>query len=154
MIRFLGKKAGLYPDDKLVAIETVIGLNDDLMREAVPSLYLRMKPEKYGYTNVKNDKGEFTKEHDATVMGVRKALGEEGIPRYYKYLEELLGDNPFFAGSDLTIADLDVLPRINWFGKGNLDGVKSDNLDSFPKLKAWHTRVQAIPAIAKWYESH
>jgi len=76
---------------------------------------------------------------------------EEQMPAFLTLLEKLLttnhGGDKFFAGDELTWADLQLLTLATFIGF--LAGVDSPYAN-FPKLSALKTRVERVPRIAEW----
>ena len=60
-------------------------------------------------------------------------------------LEELLGDNPFLAGADLSLADLHLAPVLAYF-TATPEG--QAQMPDYPKLAAWWAAVSARPSMA------
>ena len=70
------------------------------------------------------------------------------LPTHLENLERLLGDQDYFCGTKLNVADLNIFDV--------LDVTKCqipDVLDALPKLKAFFARVSTRPNIAKWIAS-
>ncbi|WP_292051442.1 MULTISPECIES: glutathione S-transferase N-terminal domain-containing protein [unclassified Brevundimonas] len=61
--------------------------------------------------------------------------------RLYSVIERRLQDRDYLAG-DYSIADMAAWPWI-------IPTLQGQDLDSFPKLKAWHARIKARPAVEK-----
>ncbi|KAL7505080.1 hypothetical protein ACHAWX_000599 [Stephanocyclus meneghinianus] len=152
MLRLVGEadeEDKLYPSDvvKRLKIEQVLGLLGDLTRAWNPSLYLNMRPERFGYPA--DWSGE---EKDKIVKAVREAFMSEDFPKFMGYFEELLKQNGdgYLAGEDLTIADLSAFPRISYFTKGVADHIPKDCLDSYVGVKGWLERVASHPKVAAY----
>eukprot|EP00804_Cyclotella_cryptica_P030902 CCRYP_019751-RA/>CCRYP_019751-RA protein AED:0.03 eAED:0.03 QI:217/1/1/1/1/1/2/180/274 len=155
MLRLVGEadeEGKLYPSDvaKRVKIEQVLGLVGDLTRAWSPSLYLSMRPGRFGYPA--DWSGE---EKDKVVKAVREAFMSEDFPRFMGYFEELVKENGdgFLTGEDLTIADLSAFQQISYFTKGIAEHVPKDCLDSFVGVKGWLERVASHPKIAAYKAS-
>jgi glutathione S-transferase len=61
--------------------------------------------------------------------------------------ETALGDGPYLAGRDYTLADIAILPYVFAF---NL--VRGELFQSHPRTKEWYARVMARPAVKATYE--
>jgi len=149
MLRYVGQVAGLYPTDKILKVEEVIGIEEDLGRAVMPSLYVGMRPHIYGYPE------EMPQEERAEIQKKlrEKLVAADGdIPRMLGYLENFLGDSQFMCGDEPTIADCQVIPRLRHLTKGVLDGVPTTILDGFPKLKAYSARFHELPKIKAYHE--
>jgi len=69
--------------------------------------------------------------------------GQEGrVKQAVGYVAEMLGSDPFLAGSDLTLADISVSTALGIW-RGALDGALPD------KLVAYHERMAARPAYQR-----
>jgi len=69
--------------------------------------------------------------------------GQEGrVKQAVGYIAEMLGSNPFLAGSDLTLADISVSTALGIW-RGALDGALPD------KLIAYQERMAARPAYRR-----
>jgi glutathione S-transferase len=69
---------------------------------------------------------------------------KEPAARFAKELERLLGSGQFFAGSNVSLADLHVLPVVTYLaatpeGKVILEGA--------PNLRGWLSRMQKRPSV-------
>ena len=82
----------------------------------------------------------------------RKVANEQMFPCMFEMLERRLGENMYFCGDVMTIAD------VQWYvmGSGILDGtyeggiVRSDVLTPFEKLVALVERVGKHPRVVLW----
>ena len=152
MLRMVGSLGdeSLYPTDvrKRLEIDEVLGLVDDLSRDWSPSIYIAMRPEKFGYVE------DFTadKKEELTKM-LREKFLKESLPTFMGYFKDHIekSNNKFLCGDKLTIADLSALHTIMYFKKGIADHVPKDSLDPFPVVTAWIDRVMAVPKIAEYY---
>lgn len=72
--------------------------------------------------------------------------GNEGR-RIYKLLDARLGEVPYLAGSDYSIADIATYP---WIALHRFDG---EDLTDYSHLHAWFQRIEARPAVARGYEA-
>ena len=61
--------------------------------------------------------------------------------------EAALGEGPYLAGRDYTLADIAILPYVFAF---NL--VRKDLFESHPRTREWYERVMARPAVKATYE--
>jgi glutathione S-transferase len=65
------------------------------------------------------------------------------IENHFSYLENLLGDRPFFVGNDLTGADIQLLFVFEAAG---------ERLKPYPRLVAYRDRMHARPAYQRGIE--
>jgi glutathione S-transferase len=129
ILRYVGRRAGLYPvDDPLRAlkVDEALDLGEDLYHLIGPSI------------------GE---QDAARRMAMRKVLAEETLPRWGGYLEKLLvanGRTGFAVGDSLTVADLKLHWIVDKLTNGSLDGVPKTVLGRFETLTAWRKNVAAV----------
>jgi len=133
LARFIGRKAGLYPEDALQALycdETM-----DVVEDAQHAI---------GAT--------FGLEGDA-LKNAREKLVAGRLTTYLRGLGELLdrgGD--YFAAGRLTVADLKVLMLVRWVDSGGLDHVPKDLVASVaPGLAEHRKRIENEPAVTAYY---
>ncbi len=135
MARYVGKMAGLYPDDDLQALycDEAMGAIEDLLHAIVHTFGL---------------------EGDA-LKAAREELVDGWITTFLEGLDEMLergGD--YFAGNRLTVADLKVAGVTAWIESGGLDHVPTDLVKRIsPRLSAHKDRVFAAPVVADYYAS-
>jgi len=150
MLRYCGKHVGLYPDEHLLRIEELIGLEEDLGKAVTPSMYIGMRPQMFGYPE------DMPKEEKTKIqLALReKLIAPEGdLTRMLGYLEKHLdGYGPFFCGEKPTIADCQIIQRLRHLSKGVLDGIPATIIDGFPKLKKFYTDFHEIPQVKAYYQ--
>jgi glutathione S-transferase len=135
MARYVGKKAGLYPDDDLQALycDEAMGAIEDLLHAIVHTFGL---------------------EGDELKVA-REELVDGWITTFLKGLDEMLergGD--YFADNRLTVADLKVAGITAWFESGGLDHVPTDLVKRVaPRLSAHKDRVFGEPVVSAYYAS-
>jgi glutathione S-transferase len=151
MLRYAGNLAGLNPPEKVLQIEEVIGLEEDMARAIMPSMYMNMKPEMFGHPA--DMPAEARKE---VVTALRAKLVEPGgdIHRFLGYFESMLSDGrSYMCGDKPTIADCQLIPRLRILKKGVLDGVPANIVDEgYPKLTEYRERFHAIPSVQAYYQ--
>jgi len=148
MLRWAGQLGGLYPPEQILKIEEVIGLAEDLMRELMPSMYIGMRPQVYGYPEDMPDEDK-----KAIQMKLReKLIAPDGaLPRFLGFLQAFLGESQFMCGDKPTIADCQVIPQLRHLTKGVLDGIPPTILDGFPKLKAYFDRFHCLERVKAYH---
>lgn len=134
ILRYAGKRAGLYPTDDVQALlcdEVIAGVEDAGAQVG----------KSFGLT------GDALKE-------ARTVLVEGPLPKYLAWLERQLlahGGN-FFADGRLTIADLQVLVFIRSLTSGQMDYVPKDLVERLaPAVHAQVQRVGETAGIAQYY---
>jgi glutathione S-transferase len=132
--RYVGKMAGLYPEDALQALycDEVMGALEDLTHHVVRTFGLQ---------------GD-------ELRAAREKLVEGSLTTYLKGLDRLLerGGGSYFADSRLTVADLRAFVQTRSLRAGFLDHVPADLVDRLaPRLVEHHARVEADPRVAAYY---
>lgn len=136
MCHYVGKMAGLYPDDALQALycDEVMGAVEDVSHYIVRTFGL---------------------EGDA-LKAAREKLVDGWLTVYLKGLEELLvrGGGKYFADNRLTVADLKASVLTGWVLSGLLDHVPADLVQRVaPKLVEHQKRVNDDPIVSAYYDS-
>jgi len=134
--RYVGKMAGLYPDDPMQALycDEAMGAAEDLNHYVVQTFGLQ---------------GDDLKQAREILMNGRLTV-------FIKGFAELLarGGGQYMADKRLTIADLKVLTQIKNFRAGNVDHIPADFIDSLaPELGAYQERIDADPVVNAYYNS-
>ena len=135
MCRYVGKMAGLYPEDDLQALycDEAMGAIEDLLHQMVHTFGLE---------------GDELK-------AAREKLADGWIAIILKGLDELLergGD--YLADNRLTVADLKVVGITQWLMSGKLDHIPTDIVERLaPRLVAHAQRVSGDPVVVAYHES-
>ena len=133
MCRYVGKMAGLYPEDATQALycDEAMGAIEDLLHRMAPTFGLE---------------GEELK-------AAREKLAEGWMTVFLKGLNEMLergGD--YFADDRLTVADLKVAGITRWIMSGHLDHVAADLVERVAPLLVTHeARVYSDPIVTAYY---
>lgn len=133
--RYVGKMAGLYPEDGLQALhcDEALGALEDMLHCIVPTFGLQ---------------GDELK-------AAREKLVDGWLSVYVKGLGKLLergGD--YFADNRLTVADLKAAGQTGWLRNGSLDHVPTDLVERLaPGLIGHQERVEADPVVVAYYSS-
>lgn len=134
--RYVGKLAGLYPQDDLQALycDEVMGAVEDLLHCMVQTFGLE---------------GEELRE-------AREKLVAGWLTVYVRGLGELLtrGGGEYFADNRLTMADLKVFVITRWLCSGGLEHVPADLVSQLaPGLVDHQARIGNDPVVAAYYAS-
>ncbi len=134
--RYVGKIAGLYPEDDLQALycDEVMGALEDLLHRTVRTFGLE---------------GEELK-------CAREALVDGWLTVYLRGLDELLvrGGGVYFADHRLTVADLKAFVQTRSLSEGILDHVPTDIVERIaPRLVEHKERVENDPRVVAYYNS-
>lgn len=133
MCRYVGKMAGLYPEDDIQALycDEALGAMEDLLHSMTPTFGLEGD-------ELKAAREKFV---DGWLTTFIKGLGE---------LIERGGD--YFADNRLTVADLKVAGLVQWLNSGHLDHVPTDLVEKLaPALNAHAERVFDQPIVKAYY---
>ena len=130
--RYCGKASNLYSEDNLKAakIDQIIDAATDITNLVSPTI---------------REKDQIKKMED------RKVLVNKLLPRWFRYLENLLSENnsTWFV-EKMTIADIAMWRLLGWLTSGIIDGIPTSVVDEFPKLKNIHHQVHAHPKVQEW----
>ena len=136
MLRYVGKKGGLYPQDDLQALycDETLGAVEDLLHQVVGTFGLQ---------------GDALKE-------ARQKLVDGWLSVHIQGFAQLLarGGGKYFADNRLTVADLKVHEQVRSLRAGTLDHVPVDLIDRLaPSLVEHQARVAADPVVTSYYAS-
>ena len=130
--RYCGKVSNLYSDDIVLAakIDQIIDAATDITNLVSPTI---------------REKDQIKKMED------RKVLVNKLLPRWFRYLENLLSedDSTWFV-EKMTIADIAIWRLLGWLTSGIIDGIPTSIVDDFPKLKNIHHQVHTHPKVQEW----
>jgi glutathione S-transferase len=134
--RYVGKLAGLYPEDDLQALycDEVLGAVEDTYHHIVQTFGLQ---------------GDELKK-------AREKLVDGWLSVYLPGLDELLarGGGAYFADKRLTVADLKVFVQIGSLLAGTLDHVPTDLVPRLaPNLLEHQERIEGDPVVVAYYGS-
>lgn len=135
MMRYVGKMAGLYPEDDLQALycDEAMGAIEDILHHIVHTFGLE---------------GEELKV-------AREKLADGWLSIYLKGLAELLArGGEYFADNRMTVADLKVYMQTKSLLAGTLDHVPTDIVQRLaPGLVAHKERIENDPLVVAYYAS-
>jgi glutathione S-transferase len=134
--RYVGRMAGLYPEDALQALycDEALGAAEDVTNNVVTTFGL---------------------EGDA-LRDARKALVDGRLSVYLRGLNDMLvrGGGKYFANNALSVADLKIFMITRWLTSGALDHVPTDLVQRVaPELDAHRTRIAAEKCVVDYYAS-
>jgi glutathione S-transferase len=130
--RYCGKVSNLYSDDIFLAakIDQIIDAATDITNLVSPTI---------------REKDQIKKMED------RKVLVSKLLPRWFRYLENLLSeDNSTWFVEKMTIADIAIWRLLGWLTSGIIDGIPTSIVDDFPKLKNIHHQIHTHPKVQEW----
>ena len=134
--RYVGKMAGLYPEDDLQALycDEVLDALEDVNHYIVPTLFLQ---------------GD-------ELRAAREKLVAGWLTVYLKGLGQLLarGGGKYFADNRLTVADLKTLVQVRALRSGRMDHVPIDLVEQLaPNLCEHQDRIEKEPQVVAYYAS-
>ena len=130
--RYCGKASNLYADDNLKAakIDQIIDAATDITNLVSPTIREKDLDKK---------------------MDDRKLLVNKLLPRWFRYLENLLSeDESAWFVEKMSIADVAIWRLLGWLTSGIIDGIPTSIIDDFPKLKNVHHQVHTHPKVQEW----
>eukprot|EP00965_Chrysotila_dentata_P165683 5470372-Pleurochrysis_carterae.AAC.3 len=149
LLRWAGKKAGLYPEELQLKIDAVHECIADINKAILPQVYkhaLGRNPLTGGFyagSALSADQ----------MVAVKHHLNEELLPAKFAQLEQTLkaSGGPFMTGAAMTTCDLELYV----LGSGVLDGshcsgISPDVLRDCPGLTKLVKLVEANPKVAEW----
>lgn len=71
---------------------------------------------------------------------------QQETQRLYRVLDKRLQDSPWLAGEHYSIADIATYPWVVSYARQRV------NLDDYPAVKAWYTRISERPATQRAYQ--
>lgn len=139
ILRYVGKRTGLYPDDAQRAffVDEVIDTLLDLFRAIIKA-----------NTGVGPDSTDESKR-----QGV-----EDAVHRYWggldRRIEAVSQDGPFVLGSEVSIADLVVLNNALGFRTFLAKVVSTELFAQYPRMAMIVDAVLEIPEVVDWHEKY
>jgi glutathione S-transferase len=134
--RYVGKLAGLYPEDDLQALycDEALGALEDLTHHVVRTFGLE----------------------EEELRLAREKLVDGWLSIFLRGLDELLtrGGGQYFANNGLTVADLKAFCQTRWLRSGALDHVPTDIVQRVaPGLVEHQERIGNDPRVTAYYAS-
>lgn len=134
MCRYVGKLAGLYPEDALQALycDEVLDAVEDISQHLGATFGLK----------------------GPALQEARQALVQGALSTHLTGLGELLarGGGSYFAGGQMTVADLKVFVQTRWLTKGSLDHIPADLIARLaPALVEHEARIANDPRVLAYY---
>ncbi len=132
ILRLIGRMHGLYPEDPFEAArcDALMDACEDLRQRISPSMRMEDPEEK---------------------AAARRRLATEDLPQWARGVERLIGDGPFAGGERPNVADIKLFMLDRWIASGGLDGIPTDTLDPFSKLKDATAALRDLPAVRDRY---
>jgi len=133
--RFCGKLSGLYP------------INDDLLAARIDQ-FLDLATDINVLISASGRTGD-----EETIKSNRQELSKGELPRKLKMLERSIAENSdWIVESDISIADIAIWRFMGWISSGTIDGIPTDLLKDFPKIRRVCLAVDAHQKVQEWIE--
>ena len=147
ILRYFGKRGGLYPADDLLALEVDATLT--ILEDLTEILGLTIR----GAKGAGLSDTEWTSEEK---IAIRHTWVEKSLPRYLGLVEANLkaSTSGWIVGDTVTIADLALFTKLSWIGKGVLDGISKEVLNDYPACLANMEKVKTVDGIKEWMETY
>jgi len=145
ILRFVGKRAGLYPEDPVLAAHVDAIMDQEA--DALMGFRVTKYQERFGF-------GAWLMT-DENVAKLRADINRDIIPRHMGQLEKILeqGGTGWLAGTpEPTIADFFWVPTLQLLEKGDWNGDPTV-MKPFAGLQGLVKRFLALPAVAEYYRS-
>lgn len=127
ILRFVGGKAGLVPEDPIqqLSLDEAAGVCGDIMDKAPQD----------------SDK--------AALKPKREEFAQGRLKMYMKHLQQMVtsSDGPFLLGGKISVGDLIIHGLVGMVLSGNFDFVEPSYMDQFPTLVALSEAVAKDPVV-------
>jgi glutathione S-transferase len=130
ILRLIGRRHGLYPDDIWEAAR------HDALMEASEDLRHKISP-----TMRMTDPVARTAARQQLVAGY--------LPQWGQSVELLIGDGPFVGGAEPGVADIKLYMVHRWISAGGVDDIPADIFDGLPRLTALTRAMAALHTGAR-----
>ena len=131
----IGRMYGIHPKDDFVAArhEAILEHVEDLRANVSPTMRIKDEEAK---------------------KAAREALVASFLPTWAANVERIIGDGPFFGGSEIHVVDIKLYMAMRWFKGGALDHIPATIFASYAKLNRLYDAVEAHPRVKAWNEAH
>ena len=147
ILRYFGKRAGLYPTDEILAmkVDSIVDICEDLIATLTQTVKGAKK------TNISTS--DWTQDEK---IAIRQRWVENHLPRYLGTIEADLkaSKSGWIVGENVTIADIQLYAKLKWIKSGVLDGIPPKVLDEYPACVALMEKVKTVDGIKQWMESY
>ncbi|MDE2028855.1 MAG: glutathione S-transferase family protein [Candidatus Omnitrophica bacterium] len=75
-------------------------------------------------------------------------VGLDFLDKYFPVLEKQLSQNQFLAGSQLSLADINLLANIDWVELAQI------SLEKYPSIKKWRAALKSQPFYQQCYKDY
>lgn len=149
-LRFLGRLGGLYPDDSIEAFKV------DSIIDSIGEISGKIEMSVMGAKKYLLSDEDWTKDQVLAIRGRIASHESFGLPFYMKYVEDTMAKNKsgWLVGDKISIADLRLYSLVHWIISGLLDGIPKDTLDKYPLVKGIVSKIDSLPEVIAYRESH
>lgn len=132
ILRFVGSQHGLHPSEPFEAArhEALMGAIEDMRVRMGPIMRIK-------------DEAEKKKAREEVAAGYLQEWGA-GI-------EHEIGNGPFLAGRNLSVADIKLFVAATAYMQGTIDYIPATVFSAFPKLTRLVEAVKNHPKVVEWY---
>ena len=150
ILRYVGKKTNLYPNNDLEAlyIDELVSLQEDISSKIGVSIYIGMKPETYGYPS---DLSDDDKKIIQKTLRQNLANEDGDLHKFLNIVNNKLSKDKFFTGDSPTIADCAFLPLFRQLRSGRLDYLPTNILDKYTNICNFEYNMMNIPEVISHY---
>jgi glutathione S-transferase len=151
ILRWAGKKAGLYPldVDAQLAIDEAMEAVADIHKCLIPAWYKHA----CGRSPVSGGFYKETKLSEAQYEGLVAALNTEVLPARFQQIDMMVRATagPFVCGAALTIVDLTIYVLITGLQDGTFcEGILPEVVEQCPSLLNLVDQVARVPEVVEW----
>lgn len=150
ILRYIGKKCGLYSDNDFEAlkIDELICLQEDISSKIGVSMYIGMKPETYGYEkDISDDEKKLIQKKLR-----EKLISDDGdLHKLLLIVDSKLNNYDFLLGNSPNIADCAFLPLFRQLRSGRLDYIPITLLDNYPNICNFEKNMMKLDAVKLHY---
>merc|ERR1711874_10424 len=140
ILRHLGAKYGMFPQESLFEIEQILGTIEDVKSAVNPILYMEMVPGRFGMDGMTKDEINKCRENIAN-----KAKSDESLPAMFKELEMLITQTGIMKNNKLIISDIQLYTLIRFMKSGRLgDYIPMNFMDQFETLNKFYDKAHQL----------
>lgn len=132
---YIGSKGGLFPKDDLLkstkCLEVLCAL-DDIRCQVCTAIHTK---------------------DPAITQKMRMHLASEVLPPFFQSFNKLVkqnGNNGYFVGDTLTVADLHAHVLLSWLNSGLVDGLPTNLLENNVELAKAIKNTGLLPKVMEW----
>eukprot|EP00043_Microstomoeca_roanoka_P016692 m.171989 g.171989 ORF g.171989 m.171989 type:complete len:283 (-) comp16509_c12_seq2:1516-2364(-) len=134
ILRFVGKKTGLYPSDDLEAahVDEVLDLIEDINSRVISTIREKNMERK---------------------MAARRELATELLPKWLSKLNTKF-EHGYVLGENESIADLSAFGLVQWLTMGVIDGLPVSLVEKQANLRRLQEQIRNHPKLQEYFQLH